>query len=779
MTPPPGKDRTQPLARRRWKRALPVLFLMFLAGLFWPVDLTEDPLSTILTDRTGVLMDARIAADGQWRFPPSGEIPDKFEKALLTYEDQWFYWHPGFNPVSLFQAFRANTRSGKILRGGSTITMQLVRLSRKGQPRTYREKWIEVLTSIRLTCQLRKRSVLREYIARAPFGGNVVGLEAATWRYYGKPPSLLSWGEAAALAVLPNSPALIHPGRNRDQLRQKRDRLLQRMVRHGVLSADAASMARMEPVPDVPVALPRRAPELATTLGKRTTGHIRTTLDGRLQDAARAIMLRHHPQLSGNGIDNQAVLVVRNQDLHVLAYAGNTPAPEVRGGDVDIIRAARSPGSTLKPLLFACGLDDGLIWPRTILDDIPTQYGSYRPENYNRQFEGIVPAEQALASSLNIPMVRLLRSFGVDPFLKKLQGFGLSTLDRTADHYGLSLILGGGEITLWHLVQVYAAIAQNLTRAPEDLPIENNLLHVNGSDTVRGRIQVPGRGASWQMMEAMRLPDRPEGQENWSYFQSSRTIAWKTGTSFGFKDAWAVGVTPEYTIGVWVGNADGTPRPDLVGLKAAAPILFDLFDLLPESSWFAPPLDDLDYAVTCSFSGHPPGTSCPTDTILVPYRRRQPEVCSYHQEILLDPQTGNRINSSCANPSLAIRKTFPILAPLQAHFYTMHHPEFQSLPPLDPHCQEGEDLSPIQWIYPAEFTRMVLPVDLDGQRQSILVRATHRDEQAVIHWHLDEVFLGTTQRDHVMTIQPSPGGHTLTLVDGRGNRAVQQIEIQE
>ncbi|MCF8239159.1 MAG: penicillin-binding protein 1C [Saprospiraceae bacterium] len=779
MTPTQESTRG-PVRTKRLRRWWVIGFTcMALLWLFWPVHLSEEPLSTVLMDQSGALMDARIASDGQWRFPHSEEVPEKFEMALLTYEDRWFHWHPGFNPVSMYNAFRENSRSGEIRRGGSTITMQLVRLNRKGQPRTYREKWIELMTAIRLTCQFRKRSILKEYVSRAPFGGNVVGLEAATWRYYGKPPHLLSWGEAATLAVLPNSPALIHPGRNRDRLRQKRDALLDRMVRQGNLTEHTAEMARLEPIPEIPLALPRRAPELATTLGQKTNGRIPTTLDGRLQDAARAIMLRHHDQLSGNGIDNQAVLIIRNSDHHVLVYAGNSPAAGIRGGDVDIIQAPRSPGSTLKPLLFACALDDGLIWPGTLIPDIPTQYGSYRPENYNRQFEGIVPAEQALASSLNIPMVRLLRSFGVDPFLKKLQGFGLNTLDRSAEHYGLSLILGGGEVTLWQLVQVYAAVAHELNRSTDAPPATKNLLQVESRQEVKGQIELPGRGAIWHMVEAMRLPDRPTGQENWTYFQSSRMIAWKTGTSFGFKDAWAIGVTPEYTIGVWVGNADAQPRPDLMGLKAAAPVLFDLFDLLPETTWFSPPLDDLDYAATCKFSGQPPGPFCPRDTVLVPVRSRQPAPCPYHQEILLDPVTGNRINSSCSSLHLAQQKTFAVLPPLQGHYYQLHHPEYGTLPPLDPRCQESTDLCPIQWIYPAEFTRMVLPVDLDGQRQSILLSATHRDDQAVIHWHMDEKFLGTTKQVHTMTVQPPPGLHTLTLLDGSGNRTVQQIEIQE
>ncbi len=754
--------------------------LTFLLWLMWPVELVQDPLSIMLTDRDGKLLDARIARDGQWRFEGSDQIPEKFESALLTFEDSWFYWHPGFNPVSMIKAALANTRSGHIRRGGSTITMQVVRLSRKGKPRTYREKWIELNRAIRLTCQYPKKIILKRYVDMAPFGGNVVGLEAAAWRYFGKPPLQLSWGEAATLAVLPNSLALIHPGRNRDALKNKRNGLLDRMVDAGQLSIESAERAKAENIPVIPVSLPRRAPELTTTLGLLGTGRIQTTLDGSLQDAARLVMSRHHERLSGNSIDNQAVIIVDNRNHNVLVYAGNSPASGNRGGDVDIINAPRSPGSTLKPLLFACALDEGMIWPNSLLADIPTQYGSYRPENFNRQFQGVVPAREAIAASLNVPMVRLLQAYGVDHFLRQLRQFGLHTLNKTAEHYGLSLILGGGEVTLFDLVQIYSAIAHNLsTAANEGGDNDNNGLEIQPKSPFGLTLELPSPGASWHMVEAMRLLDRPEGQENWTYFESARIIAWKTGTSFGFKDAWAIGVTPEFTIGVWVGNADGEPRPELVGLKAAAPLLFDLFDLLPTTSWFSPPLNDLELEASCTFSGLPPGPFCPTDTFMVPDRPHRPMPCTYHREIFLDPLTGFRTNSSCSTPQLAIRKTFAILPPLEEHFYRRRHPEYMSLPPLAQPCQEGQELNPIQWIYPAEFTRLVLPIDLDGKRQSVLLRATHRDPEAVLFWHVDNRYVGKTQHDHIFQIQPDPGMHTLTIMDGAGNRSSQQIRVQD
>ena len=773
---PPGQRRAWDLLRKRWK-----IFasLLLASWLLWPVHLSTDPLSTILLDSGDGLLEARLAADGQWRFPAIDQVPPKMEKAILTFEDRWFYWHPGFNPISLFHAFRSNLKAGRIVRGGSTISMQLIRLARKGQPRTYREKIIEWATAVRLTVQYRKSTVLKEYLSRAPFGGNVVGLASASWRYFRKAPHLLSWGEAAMLAVLPNDPALIHPGRNRDLLRAKRDRLLDQMVAEGYLSTADGILAKSEPLPVRPAPLPRRAPELMTSLGQSEAPLIRTTVNGPLQDAVRSYLEIYQDRMAGNGVFNMAVVIASNQHHQVEVYAGNNPLALHHQGDVDMIPARRSPGSTLKPLLYASALDDGLIWPGSLLPDVPTQYGSYRPENYNRQYEGVVNAEEAIASSLNVPMVRLLKDYGTDAFLEQLRQFGLSTLDRPADHYGLSLILGGGEVSLWDLVTIYSACAHRLqTGHPSTNPVEGLRIRRDLNKT-SSTVRVPGIGAIWHMLQAMVLPDRPEGMENWAYFESPRQVAWKTGTSFGFKDAWAIGVTPEYTVGVWVGNADGTPRPDLVGYKAAAPLLFAVFDMLPPTTWFKPPLDDLDYREVCSFSGNPPSGLCPADTQLILIRQQRPPVCTIHREILVDPQTGARVNSSCALPDQSLRRVVEVLPPLQEHYYRFHHPEYRGLPELAPGCLEQQSFNPLQWIYPAEDTRIIIPVDLNGVRQAVLLQATHRDPDAQVFWHCNDQYLGKTRGRHTWIATLPPGTHTLTIMDDSGNRKTHRVEVQE
>jgi penicillin-binding protein 1C len=749
-------------------------------GLFslgWPVRMPEKPLSAVLEDREGRLLGARIAADGQWRFPSQGAIPPKMAEAVILFEDAWYSWHPGVNPVSILRALRVNRRAGRVRQGGSTIPMQLIRLNRDGQPRTWREKLLEAHGALRLTCQYSKTSVLSAFLERAPFGGNVVGLEAACWRYYGKSPAALSWGEAAALAVLPNSPALIHPGRNPESLRRKRDGLLVRMQEHGLLDAAEAALARSEPLPSAPQALPRLATELLDRLLPAGGGRIRSTLDGILQERVREVMSRHHQRLRGNGIRHMAVLLLDNRENRVLVYAGNAPdGQRGEGSEVDIIRARRSPGSTLKPFLYAWALQDGLIWPGSLLADIPTQYGSYRPENFYRDFQGMVPARQAIASSLNIPMVRLLRDYGTARFLQRLRRHGFRSLDRPADHYGLSLVLGGGEVSLWELTLAYGQVARILNRFnatdgaydAADLAPPRWTLGPSPPSAPRGDPAHLHAGAIWQMLEAMCLPDRPEEATNWDYFTSSRKVAWKTGTSFGFKDAWSVAVTPDYTLGVWVGNADGEPRADLTGIKAAAPLLFDVLALLPSGSWFAEPWDDLEWRAACGNSGLPVGPYCPTDTVLTLAAAPAPGVCPYHQRIYRHPQSGLRVDGGCMAPDLAISADWFVLPPVESHYFSRRNPDYQALPGWHPGCGQEQQDAPIRLIYPTPHTRLAQATGLGGRPQPIVFQATHRENGRTLHWHLDEHYLGSTMDRHQWSLAPSPGPHILTLTDDQG-----------
>ncbi|MFQ3548063.1 MAG: penicillin-binding protein 1C, partial [Termitinemataceae bacterium] len=557
--------------------ALVLLGTMFLLAL--PDPLFMVPYSPVLYDRQGDLLGAQIAPDGQWRLPLATQVPTKFATALRIVEDRRFYVHPGVDPLALVRAAFLNMSQGRVVSGGSTLTMQTVRLFRGNRNRTLTEKLVEMVLAFRLECSYSKQEILALYSAHAPFGGNVVGLEAASWRWFGHPSRDLSWAEAATLAVLPNNPGLVHPGANRNLLQEKRDALLKRLYELGVLDQETYYLALQEPLPGPPNNLPRSAPHLLARAAA-TAGAVRitTTLDGNLQRRATAILERYVEQFSRNGVMNGACIMLDTRTSEVLAYVGNVFASEepVRyGRSVDIISAPRSSGSLLKPFLYAAMLDSGDLLPTEIVSDIPTRIGSYNPENFAKSYLGAIPADQALARSLNIPAVRELRMYGVDRFARLLRQLGFSTLFRPGEEYGLPLILGGAEVTLWDAAGVYAGLARRALRNDSEAAFFSpQYKKTMTMDAGIGQSPL-SRGAAWLTLEALSMVNRPGEDGAWQLFSRSRKVAWKTGTSFGFRDAWSIGTTPEYTVGVWIGNASGEGRAELQGSLTAAPVMWE------------------------------------------------------------------------------------------------------------------------------------------------------------------------------------------------------------
>ena len=539
----------------------------------------------------GSLLGARIADDGQWRFPSSGKVPVKFEKSLLTFEDSWFYWHPGINPVSIFKALIRNIKEGEIVSGGSTITMQVARISRGNKKRSYSEKIIEMFSALKLEMFRSKKTILRLYADNAPFGGNTVGLQAAAWRYTGKPAEDITWAEAAALAILPNSPALVYPGKNQERMKKRRDDLLHKLYLRKYIDSLTLSLALDEPLPGEPKPLPSKATHLTDYFYITNRGNTtHTTIDPNLQERATEILNRHQAELEDNFIYNSACLVADVESGTVLVYVGNSTLPEVlnHGGNVDIIRSLRSTGSILKPVLYAGMQQSGDILPDAIIADVPTRFPGFSPKNFDLTYSGAVSASTALSQSLNIPAVKMLQKYNPEKFLGLLHRTGFTTFTKPAEYYGLSLILGGGETTLWDLTGVYASLSRVLNRFNTEKKYFKEDFHelslVAGKTKTAAVTEDPdptlSAGAIWLTYEALQKVNRPESESGWQYFSSSPGLAWKTGTSFGFRDGWAVGTTPRYVVGVWTGNASGEGRPGLTGITAAAPLLFDLVNML-------------------------------------------------------------------------------------------------------------------------------------------------------------------------------------------------------
>ena len=780
-------------------KSLAVLSAMLLWYAFClPRPLFDAPTCMVLESRQGPLLGARIAADGQWRFPEIDSVPPKFETALIEFEDRRFYYHPGIDPLGLGRALMQNLRSGRVVSGGSTISMQVIRMAKGNPPRTFWQKAIELIQATRLELGYSKKEILALYASHAPFGGNAVGLEGASWRYFGKSPQLLSWAEAAMLAVLPNSPALIHPGRNRQALLAKRNRLLLRLQETGYIDAFTSELSMEEPLPEQPHPLPRLAPHLLdrayleyVATGRFRQSRVRTTLRENLQRQLTDLVEFHQKRLSASEIHNLAALVVDVETGEVIAYVGNViGAGAEHGEQVDVIRAPRSTGSILKPFLYAWMLQEGQILPQSLVPDIPMQLSGYRPENYHEDYDGAVTARRALIRSLNVPMVRLLQQYGLEKFHFNLQKLGLSTINRPPAYYGLPLVLGGAEGTLWDITNAYAGMSRMLQHyttndarySAADFRPASYLYSPTEDGKKEGSLQpTPSHisaAAAWFTFDAMQELERPNSEGEWEHFASSRRIAWKTGTSFGFRDAWAVGVNPRYAVGVWAGNADGEGRPGLVGVLAAAPVLFDIFNRLPgDGAWFRPPYDDMIQLPVCHNSGYRPLDICPADTLWAPASAIKAPPCPYHQLIFLDPGQQWRVHAGCELPGHMQAKAWFVLPPTEEHFYKAHNPGYAPLPPYRPDCAVQPDQSTMELIYPKYPTKIYVPVNLDGSLSKTVFTATHRSPETTIYWHIDDEYIGSTQTFHSFELNPSEGKHLLTLVDEQGHRLEQPFEI--
>ena len=755
--------------------------IIIIPVLISPMPEFKAPLSTVVEARDGTLLGARIADDGQWRFPASEQVPEKFRKALLTFEDRYFLYHPGINPFAIFRAFVDNVKAKKIVRGGSTITMQVARLSGGNKPRSYRAKLLEILEAFKLELFRSKNAILAIYCANAPFGGNIVGLDAAAWRYTGKSPEDITWAEAAALAVLPNSPSLVYPGKNQEILKERRDALLKKLFEREFFDSLTLILAIDESIPGEPKSLPSKASHLTDLFYISDRGKkIRTTIDPILQERASDIINSHQKELSANFIFNSAALIVSVTSGEVLAYIGNctNKSSSSHGEDVDIIRSLRSTGSILKPLLYAGMQHSGEMLPNTLVADIPTRFPGFSPENFDRSYSGAVPAGTALAQSLNIPAVVMLRGYTPERFLELLKNTGFTSFNKPADHYGLSLILGGGETSLWELTGVYASLSRVLKRYNNEKKYNSRDYHppvllTSESETYEAIEETtpPLSAASiWLTYEALLKVNRPETETGWQYFSSAPEIAWKTGTSFGFRDAWAVGTTPEYVIGVWAGNADGEGRPGLTGISAAAPVLFDLAGIMKSSPWFTPPYEEMTNIPVCTHSGYRAGPDCPeTEDMSICLNGLKSEACPYHRIIHLNKSRTRQVTDGCVPASEIVNESWFVLPPSMEFFFRQKHSDYKPLPPFAAGCQAGKNLQVMEFIYPSPGIKIFIPRDHTGESTRVIAEVVHRNPSKRIFWHLDEKYMATTRVTHQTEFLAPAGTHTLTVVDEDGN----------
>lgn len=759
-------------------RRLPVtlaaiaLFVAMAAWLWWPSpELFTTPPSLAVMDRHGAILRAYLTQDQQLRLPmPAQALPDKYVRALLLSEDRFFYRHPGVNPLSLARAAGQNLTRGQRISGGSTLTMQVIRMAEK-RPRTYFSKAIESLSALRLTLRHSKDEVLRLYAEHAPMGGNIVGIASAAWHYCGKTPQDLTWAEAALFAVLPNNPAWLRLDRNRQRLQEKRDRLLRRLAVLGELDSMTLPLALAEPLPSPP---PKGrfplgpAPHLAEAMRRRQShGYAPTTLDLTLQNRVAELVAWRGDRLKDQGIHNLAVLVAETKTGSIRAYIGSRDFNDrMHQGQVDGVMATRSTGSLLKPLLTAMALDRGPYTLSTRLFDIPSYFGNFTPQNAGGTFAGIISLEDALVLSLNLPFVRLLQDLGIESFHQKLKQSGLRGIRRSPENYGLTLILGGAEASLFDLLQAYSAFAHRGKTKP---------LHFSPSDTLSPDT-VCSPTAADEVLRALRRVVRPESEMYWPYFDDQIPVYWKTGTSNGQKDGWAIGLNAQWMVGVWAGNFEGTGNASLTGSGSAAPLLFRLFQALTDRQApmaIQPTLAGKVKVQVCAASGLHPSPHCPTLIEAVkPSVSYVTRVCPYHKPYLVAKKTDRAVCSLCwhllpqpEDTAWSTRLIWPPSVRMQLE-KSGRRPD---MPPKHfERCPARKADAPPEILYPQAGMRLFLPRDYSGKREKVIFQAAAQRQDVELSWHLNGEFLQRTRHHHQIEAALEKGWHELIVENEEG-----------
>lgn len=762
------------LAKKRFRAAIFLLLFITLLLLIIPPGrpLFSNDYSTVVQDRNGEFLRVFLNSNEQWFLPPgaSDTIPYKLKKAVTYYEDEYFKQHFGVNPGSLVRAAWQNVKAGHVVSGASTITMQVSRL-RKPKKRNFLNKILEMVDAVRLECHYTKEEIIQMYLNHAPYGGNIIGYQAASYKYFGKAPRKLTWGESATLSVLPNAPGLISPATDPKKLEEKRNFLLNKLLEKELIDTNTFQLSKMEIIPQQVMPFEFYAPHLTRRLNKKhgdSRELIQTTLDIELQKVVSDLTSDHLAYLHQLGISNGAVIVAETQTGKVRSYIGSKNFFERNSeGQVDGVISPRSSGSLLKPFLYALSMDEGIVLPKTLMKDVPTYFNAFSPSNANEKFMGVVRAEEALVKSLNVPAVRLLNTYGLHQFYSFLETAGISTLFRTADDYGLPLIIGGSEVTLWDMASMFRGLGQYGEFS--DLKVlgeEREKAEKNSSTLI-------SPGACYLTLEVLKDLQRPGVEMFWEQYSVQHPVAWKTGTSYGHKDAWAVGVSPQWTIAVWIGNFSGEGNVNLSGTRSAGPLLFDIFNHLPHNpdlKWFHKPRQHLTKVELCRETGFLASTNCEhTVYVDAPIDMKPLKMCPYHKKIFVDKEEKYRVCSRCWEEGHHGKKVLQY-PPRIATFLRSRGQVTPKLPPHKPSCPATHKDKTLQIVYPEANAKIWIPRDFRGKKQKLILRAAHIKEEATLFWYLDERYLGKTISEHTRAVDISPGWHTLYVVDKSGNR---------
>ena len=785
------------------------LLLFFGMDSLFPVN-TSVSYSTVITARDGSILHAFLSRDDKWRmYAELSDITPALRNAILYKEDKYFRCHPGFNPVSMLRAAGRNLLTGRRTSGASTITMQTVRLL-EPRPRTYGNKFIELFRAMQLEIHLTKDEILQLYLNLIPYGGNIEGLKSASLLYFSKPPVLLSLAELTTLTIIPNRPSSLRLGIDNERVVQERNRWLNRFRAARVYDEATIADAIAEPL----TAYRHDAPQLAPHLSRRLRAEqpdqpiIRSALDPAMQATAGQLVRNYANRIRVNDIHNAAVLIVDNRTQEVIAYVGSADFGNAfDGGQVDGVRAVRSPGSALKPLLYGLAFDAGIITPKTKLNDVPTNFSGYEPDNYDRQFNGPVTAEFALANSLNIPAVALLRKIGTPALVSTMQKAGFSTVGKQAKDLGLSMILGGCGVTLEEMTRLYVGLANGgrmgvlaftpsgcsipppappLKRRGREKIIRRHSLRIGGPPFLqregRSGVNILSPEAAYLVTNTLTQITRPDLPNNFDNSYHLPRIAWKTGTSYGRRDAWSIGYNQRYTIGVWVGNFSGVGVAELSGANTATPLLFQLFNALDYNSpggWFQVPVGAnslLAQRVICPETGDVPGDSCLnpiTDYHIMGVSRHLP--CQ-HRKAMFTNSAGTLTYCPHCRPDAGwVRRSYPNLAPDVVAYYQSHRIPFEPVPPHNPACERVSGQSgPLITSLNEGSEYFIDP----RQPAELELSCQVADDVQTVFWYLNDKLYRKARSTEAVFFRPRPGSLKISCADDRGRHSDLRVLVK-
>ena len=744
----------------------------FIIDWIFPFSVNPD-YSVIVNDADKKPLTAFLNRTDKWRMKAElNEIIPDLKKVLIYKEDRWFYYHPGVNPASILRALSNNLISGRRTSGASTITMQVVRLLNPKE-RTYWNKIAEILRAVQLELHYSKDEILQLYLNLIPYGGNIEGVKSATLLYFDRLPEQLSLSQITALMVIPNNPTQLTPGKRNEQIKIQRDKWLDRFAEDELFPEDQIHSAKLEPFDVFRTKAPNQAPHWSLRLKNKypDKSNINSTVIRSVQEKAENLTLNYSRRMQSKNIRNVSVVIINNKTNSVEAYIGSQDFWDSKNaGQVDGVTAVRSPGSTLKPLVYAMGLDAGLITPKTIVKDVPTDFGGFTPENYDLTFNGNLTVEKALSHSLNIPAVELLDKIGVQNLTQKLVQMQFSQIEKDRQKLGLSTVLGGCGVRLDELVGLYRMLALNGKYTTVKFTDED-------SDTAS--TQIISEASAYLITQILTQLTRPDLPYNSQSSYRIPKIAWKTGTSYGRRDAWSVGYNKKYTIGVWLGNFDGEGVPDLTGAETATPLLFDLFNTLDYASneqWFFPP-STISFRNVCSVSGLLPNTFCEQLVLddFIPGVSSMKK-CDHLISVSVSPNEKISYCTTC-QPNTGYKVVlYPRIDPEIAAYYSIEKIAYKKIPIHNPNCTRvfSEGIPVIT--SPSNGKEYLLE---KGESQQLMLSANVEQTVTEIFWYINNKFYKKAKAQESVFFSPPIGIVKISCSDDKGRNADIVIQVTE